>query len=418
METDMEETAHSLRLRFSHCYFITTSISGVIKSTRCATRDPPCGRCGRVGNRRDQMCAVNDSDLMQQPLTFPHGPAMRNRFMLAPLTNLQDNTDGTSTPEGRRFLQMRAAGGFGITMTCAAHVQQVGQGFARQLGAFGDEHIEGLTQLAHGLNSAGTVSYLQLHHAGNRAPAELVGAQPVCPSDDPSTGARALTTAEVEQLVNDFVAAARRAQRAGFHGVELHGAHGYLLCQFLSADINTRTDQFGGSLENRSRVLFDIIDGIRKECGDDLAVGVRLSPERFGIDLHEMCAVFERLADDGKVDLIDMSLWDVDRVPEDASTGGRTLTEAFATLHRGDTRLAVAGKIHTPADVRRVLDAGVDIAVLGRVAILHHDYPLRASEASFTPRAAPVTRAVLADEGVSPHFVEYLSSSFRMVSDA
>ena len=96
----------------------------------------------------------------------------------------------------------------------------------------------------------------------------------------------------------------------------------------------------------------------------------------------------------------------------------RPLLDVFAALPRGDVRLGVAGKIHTPTDVQMVLDAGVDVPVLGRVAILHHDYPHRLqSDAAFTPRHAPVPRAVLAAEGVSPSFVEYLASTFRFVAD-
>jgi 2,4-dienoyl-CoA reductase-like NADH-dependent reductase (Old Yellow Enzyme family) len=350
-------------------------------------------------------------------VSFLHGPPMPNRFMLAPLTNQQSYADGTLSDDEHHWLVMRAQGGFGLTMTCAAHVQAVGQGFAGQLGIFGDQHLDGLTRLAADLNATGTVSYAQLHHAGNRAPAALIGAQPVCPSDDPETGARSLTTTEVEQVVADFVAAARRAQRAGFHGVELHGAHGYLICQFLSADLNRRTDRYGGTLENRSRLLFEIIDGIRRECGPDLALAVRLSPERFGMKVAEIVEVYRRLVDTGEVDLIDMSLWDVQRVAQDEGFEGRPLMEIFAELPRGDVRLGVAGKIHDPADVQRVLDAGVDVPVLGRVAILHHDYPHRLrADPSFVPRRPPVAPEVLAAEGVSPSFIAYLGQNFRFVA--
>ncbi len=351
-------------------------------------------------------------------VTFRHGPAMPNRFMLAPLTNQQSHVDGTLSDDEHRWLTMRAQGGFGLTMTCAAHVQAVGQGFPGQLGIFGDEHLEGLTRLAADLNATGTVSYAQLHHAGNRSPAEVIGSQPVCPSDDPDTGARALTTAEVEQLRDDFVAAAVRAQKAGFHGVELHGAHGYILCQFLSSDINHRTDQYGGSLENRSRLLFEVIDGVRAACGDDLALAVRLSPERFGMKTAEIVDVYARIVDEGPVDLMDMSLWDVNRVTDQPGYDDRTLMEIFAELPRGDVRLGVAGKIHTPADVQSVLDHGVDVPVLGRVAILHHDYPQRLqADPAFEPRRAPVSAEVLAAEGVSPSFIEYLRGTFRFVTD-
>lgn len=348
-----------------------------------------------------------------EPLDFLHGPTMANRFMLAPLTNRQSHDDGTLSDHEHRWLTMRATGGFGLTMTCAAHVQAVGQGFGGQLGVFDDAHLPGLTRLADDLNATGTVSYVQLHHAGMRSPAELVG-RPVSASDDDATGARALTTDEVEQVAADFVAAARRAQQAGFHGVELHGAHGYLLCQFLSPEINQRTDRYGGSLDNRSRLLFDVVAGIRAECGPDLALAVRLSSDRFGILTEEMVEVYRRLVDTGDVDLIDMSLWDVTRPVSDGPLAGRSLLDVFAEIERGDVRLGVAGKIHDPADVQAVLDRGVDVAVLGRVAILHHDYPvLLAKDAAFVPRRPPVAAEVLADEGVSPAFVEYLRTSFR-----
>lgn len=346
-------------------------------------------------------------------VTFTHGPAMSNRFMLAPLTNQQSHADGSLSDEELQWLRLRAEGGFGLTMTCAAHVQAVGQGFAGQLGVWSDHHVEGLTRMAGALNATGTVSYLQLHHAGNRAPAALIGTQPVCPSDDADTGARALSTEEVHEVVEAFVEGARRAQRAGFHGVELHGAHGYLICQFLSSELNHRTDEYGGSLENRSRVLFEIIAGIRAACGPELALAVRLSPERFGMRIAEIVEVYGRLVATGEVDLIDMSLWDVERRSDEEGFEGRTLTEIFAELPRGDVRLGVAGKIHDPADVQRVLDQGVDIAVLGRVAILHHDYPRLAVGEGFVPRRPPATPEVLAAEGVSPSFVHYLATTFK-----
>src|SRR5512137_1772234 len=128
-----------------------------------------------------------------EPMSLAHGPAMKNRFMLAPLTNLQSHADGRLSDEEFHWLTMRAEGGFGLTMTCAAHVQAIGQGFPGQLGIFGDEHLPGLARLAADLNATGTVSYVQLHHAGMRSPADVIGGQPVCPSDDEATGARALT---------------------------------------------------------------------------------------------------------------------------------------------------------------------------------------------------------------------------------
>ena len=230
------------------------------------------------------------TDLLFAPLSFRHGPAMKNRFMLAPLTNLQSHADGTLSDDEFRWLTYRAQGGFGLTMTCAAHVQAVGQGFPGQLGVFSDAHLPGLTRLASAIRAAGSLSSVQLHHAGMRSPTDLVG-QPVAPSDDAETGARALSTAEVEQLIEDFITAAVRAQTAGFDGVEIHGAHGYILAQFLSPETNRRTDRFGGSLENRMAPILEIIAGIRARCRPDFQLGLRLSPERFGLVLGEMIEV-------------------------------------------------------------------------------------------------------------------------------
>lgn len=358
-----------------------------------------------------------------EPVVFPRGPAMVNRFMLAPLTNQQSHDDGTLSDGEHRWLTMRAEGGFGLTMTCAAHVQAIGQGFAGQLGVWGDHQLDGLTRLASDIKEQNSVAIVQLHHAGNRSPADLIGTTPVCPSDDPETGARALTNDEVQTLVADFVDAAERAKRAGFDGVELHGAHGYIICQFLSSELNQRNDEYGGSLDNRSRLLFEILDGVRARCGDDFIVGVRLSPERFGMRLAEITELMQRLVDSGQVDFLDLSLWDCFKEPEEDEWKGRTLLEIVADLdHWSDPQgrhvpLGVAGKLHDPADVQRALDLGADIAVLGRVAILHHDYPNRLqADAEFVPNRPPVTRDYLAGEGLTPAFVGYMNNWKGFVS--
>lgn len=344
-------------------------------------------------------------------LGFTRGPEMKNRFMLAPLTNSQSHDNGVLSDEEFKWLTMRAEGGFGLTMTCAAHVQAVGQGFPGQLGAFSDEHLEGLTRLAKGINDNNSVSICQLHHAGMRSPAELIGESPVCPSADEETGSRALATEEVEQLIKDFIAGAVRCDKAGFDGVEIHGAHGYILCQFLSSEVNHREDQFGGSLENRSRIIFAIIEGIREQCRPNFMLGVRLSPERFGMQLSEIIQVSQRLMDEDKIDFLDMSLWDVFKAPNEETMQEKSLLSWFTELNRGNVRLGVAGKITTPADAEKVMEAGVDWVMLGRAAILHHDYPNQyQSNPDFIPCELPISREHLFAEGLSDKFVTYMAS--------
>lgn len=345
------------------------------------------------------------------PLSFAHGPTMKNRFMLAPLTNLQSHPDGTLSDDEFAWLTYRAAGGFGLTMTCAAHVQAAGQGFPGQLGVFGDQHLAGLSRLAEAIKANDSIASIQLHHAGMRSPKELIGQAPLCPSDDAETGARTLTLSEVEQLRDDFVAAAARAQTAGFDGVEIHGAHGYVLCQFLSPTINRREDRYGGSPENRARIVREIIDGIRSACRPDFHLGIRLSPERFGVELAEIRDLAQGLMGEGKIDYLDMSLWDVAKEPVEEAFQGRTLMSYFTELDRGNVRLGVAGKIMSAATARECLTNGADYVLIGRAAILHHDYPQKvAADPDFKPVALPVTREHLRGERLGPAFIEYMNT--------
>lgn len=353
-----------------------------------------------------------------QPLSFKNGAVMKNRFMLAPMTNQQSHEDGRLSDEEYHWLTLRAKGGFGLTMTCASHVQAIGKGFPGQLGCFSDDHLGGLTRLASAIKAEQSLAVVQLHHAGMRSPEDVISGQAVCPSDNQETGARALTPEEVEQLKEDFVAAAQRAEKAGFDGVEIHGAHGYILCQFLSPVINQRTDQYGGSLENRARILFDIVDSIRDRCRPGFLLGVRLSPERFDLKLGEIIEVSRRLLKEGRIDFLDMSLWDSFKNPVEEAFEGRTLLSYFTELDRGDVRLGVAGKLATPQDAKRCLEDGADFVLLGRAAILQHDFPLQVSaNPAFVPVRIPVTREYLHSQGLSETFVAYMSGWSGFVED-
>jgi len=333
---------------------------------------------------------------------------MKNRLMLAPLTNRQSHADGTLSDAERNWLEMRAAGGFALTMTAAAHVQPVGQGFSGQLGAFDDDHLEGLTALAAGIRARGSLSSLQLHHAGSRAEPELIG-EPVAPSEVPERNVRALFEAEVEALRDDFIAGAHRAEQAGFDGVEIHGAHGYILAEFLSAASNRRTDRYGGSIENRARIIFEIIDGIRAVTRPDFQLGLRFSPERFGLELEEIRDVAAEVLRQEKIDYLDMSLWDVRKEPEDDRFKGRSLMSFFTDLPRGNVRLGAAGRVMDADDAAWVLDAGCDFVMIGRAAILRHDFPERVRrEPDYRSPELPVSVQHLLDEGLSDTFIRYM----------
>ena len=335
---------------------------------------------------------------------------MKNRFTLAPLTNTQSNEDGTLHEDELNWLTMRAKGGFGLVMTCASHVQEIGKGFPGQLGVFSDAQVSGHIQLTKNIMKYGSLAVIQLHHAGMRSPEELIGEQPVCPSENAEFNSRALSMDEVKALRNDFITAAVRAQLCGYDGIEIHGAHGYIIAQFLSAEINKRTDEYGGSLENRARILFEIVDGIRQECGNEFLLGVRLSPERFGLDLMEIRQICEQLISESKIDFLDISVWDYKKMPEDERYNTQSLLSYFTSLDTSNVKLSIAGKIRNGEDVINVIDENVDFVAIGRSAILHHNFPeLVISNPEFMSVRNPVSADYLRSEGVGESFVSYLT---------
>ena len=346
---------------------------------------------------------------LNDKLTFASGHQMKNRFMLAPLTNTQSHEDGVLSDDEYHWLTKRAEGGFGITMSCASHVQEIGKGFPGQLGIFDDKHIDGLTKLTTEIKKHESLAIAQLHHAGMRSPEELINTQPVCPSDDSNTGARSLSFEEVIQLREDFIAAAVRAKKSGYQGVEIHGAHGYILSQFLSSEINRRQDEYGGSNENRSRIIFEIVEGIRNNCGKDFVLGVRLSPEGFGLKLGEIKEVCEELIALNNIDFLDMSLWDSFKDPNEEEHKGKNLLQHFTDMDFGNTMLTVAGNIRSGESVMKILEKDVDFVTVGRAGILHHDFPKRViADEGFEPIELPVSKENLTQEGLSETFIKYM----------
>ena len=343
--------------------------------------------------------------------TFANGSIIKNRYMLAALTNLQSGADGVLSDDEYHWLTRRAEGGFGLTMTCATSVQHRGVGFPGQLGAHEDLHLEGLARLAEGIKAHGSHAVVQLHHGGMRAMGSYCDDVPMCPSDDESTGSKAMTVGEVEGFIEDCIAAAVRIQRAGFDGVQVHGAHGYLLAQFLSPQFNRRDDAYGGGPEKRAKVLFDIIAGINQACGREFSLGVRLSPERFGQRTEEIRDLASELLVDPRLDYLDMSLWDVFKDAHDEAFAGQSLLKVFADLPRKGVALGAAGKLYSAEACERAIESGLDFVLVGRAAVIHADFPRQAlANADFEMHALPVTREHLAAQGLGPKFIDYMAT--------
>ncbi|MDX2091274.1 MAG: NADH:flavin oxidoreductase [Kofleriaceae bacterium] len=361
--------------------------------------------------------------MLFDPFRLRCGQTLPNRLALAPLTNTQSNSDGLLGDAELAFLARRAEGGFGMVETCAAYVALDGKAWDGELGIDRDACIPGLTRIADRLHAGGAKAIVQLFHAGVRAEPALTGtptwsASAFTEHVPPSGPPRAATEADITRVIDQFVAAALRAEAAGFDGVELHGAHGYLLCQFLSRTMNTRDDAWGGAdLAKRARLLREVTRGVRARCRPDFILGVRLSLEDFGqargLDLDESLDVSRWLVEDG-IDFLHASLWDVTR-----KTAKRPEQHALPLLREvvaRDVAIVTAGKIWTRHDAERVLALGADVVALGRSAILNPDWPQRIARGDDIARP-PMTRTELGARAVSPRFQDYLTRWKDFVAD-
>ena len=340
--------------------------------------------------------------MMYTSMEFRCGKVAKNRFILAPMTNQQSHADGTLSEDESKWLLLRAAGGFGVIITCAAFISKCGIGFKGQLGVVSELSHKPHLELNAQIHAHGALSLIQLYHGGNRVDMTRIQGEAVSPMGDPSRGIQQATTAQIRELCERFVDGAVLAQNWGYDGVQLHAAHGYLLCDFLSTT-NQRTDEYGGSLENRIRILLDLLRRLRERCGEFFVISVRLSPERFGIDTVEILEVAQRLLDTQMVDLLDWSLWDVQKVIE-----GTSLLQQVLELDYGRTQMSVAGNVMSAHMVNAVLNCGVDAVAIGRGGILHHDFPKRCKDIDFQCRTLPVSEDTLLTEGLSMAFVDYM----------
>ena len=229
--------------------------------------------------------------------------------MLAPLTNQQSEFDGIASEFDQEWIEQLAEGGYALIQTCATTVEAGGIAFARQLGIHSDAHLPGLAKMATAIREGGGLSAVQLHHAGHRAN-PLLGGIIAPASSNTFPDVEALTTEEVERIRDSFITAAKRAERAGFDGVAIHGAFGWILSEFMSPFLNDRTDKYGGSVENRARLTMEVIEGIRRECNPDFQIGWRLSIERYGLRLEELREITAEILDRELIDYLDLALWD------------------------------------------------------------------------------------------------------------
>jgi NADPH2 dehydrogenase len=201
----------------------------------------------------------------------------RNRIVFPPVVCFHyAGDDGMVTDRNVEHYTQRARGGPGLVVVEATAVMKEGRLAPFQLGIWSDDHIPGLSRLARVIKYEGAVAMIQIHHAGLITPESVSpsAAGPSVAEDNPRS--RSLTKEEAGHIRLSFIAAAIYAQKAGFDGVELHGAHGYLLNQFASPVLNRREDEYGGDLNNRLKLAREIIRGIRRHCGENFLISYRL----------------------------------------------------------------------------------------------------------------------------------------------
>lgn len=311
-----------------------------------------------------------------EPFTLNNAVTIDNRLVVAPMTHYSSHDDGSLSDEERAFLAGRATG-FGMFITAATLVSPEGKAFTGQPYAFRDAHLPSLTETAALIKGQGAKAILQIHHGGDRAIVD--GA--VSPSGTGTT--RALADNDIQSLVTAFGKAAALAIDAGFDGVEIHGANGYLLQQFFSAQSNQRTDRWGGSLQNRMRFPLAVVDAVveqkRRAGRDDFIIGYRFSPEEAGdqgLTMADTFALVDALVQK-PLQYLHVSLWDFHRK---ARRGADTSLTRIELLHRriaGRLPLIGVGCLLSADQVLQAHETGwAEFIAVGKAVMINPSFAL------------------------------------------
>ena len=315
---------------------------------------------------------------------------LKNRIVLPPMANNMADDSGAVTDAHIKHYVRRAKAGVGMVIVEHAYIRRDGRVNERQLGIYDDALIPGLRRLAEAIKACDTVAGIQITHAGGKSTQAAAGTQPFAPSDGLAPGgteaARALAPAEIEAVAQAFVAAAGRAVAAGFDFVEIHGAHGYLLCQFLSPLTNRRADAYGGDLAGRLRLPVQVVRAVRQAVGGDHLLLYRLGASDFmpgGLTEAEGRQAGAALAAAG-VDLLDISggLNGSEPPGWDKVSQGYYVPMAAAVRAVAGVPVVVAGGITDPHFANRVVAEGqVDLVAVGRAMLSNADWAVQARQA-------------------------------------
>lgn len=310
---------------------------------------------------------------------------LKNRAIMAPMSAALGNPDGTVSEPLIAYLTARADGGVGMIITEYCFVTEEGRSSDHQISITDDDKIPGLKQLVDAVHEHGAKICLQLQHGGRRSMVKVMAPSPIMKQTDRVTPYE-MTTQDVYDLIDAFIAGAVRAKKAGFDMVEVHCSHGYLLNDFVSPSANRRTDEFGGGISGRAKAPVMIIEGIKKACGEDYPVSVRLNGDDMVSDgnLGRDSAALAMLMEEAGADLIDVS-GGMNGVgygiaPAAVKTGYNV--DPAEEIHRVvNIPVAVAGRINEPEYAESLLRKGeVEFITLGRSLFADPEFVNKAAE--------------------------------------
>jgi 2,4-dienoyl-CoA reductase-like NADH-dependent reductase (Old Yellow Enzyme family)/thioredoxin reductase len=344
---------------------------------------------------------MNSFQTLFSPLTV-RGLKLKNRIVMEPMIVRYADYDGTVTPRMIEYLEKRAEGGTGLILTAGAYIVPEAKYRPNQLGVYSDDLLPGLKTLAERLHTQGAKAGVQMIHSGRRLSESVYGSEPVAPSPVAHAGTfmgaegkamitpRALSVREISDLVEAYGNAAERIKKAGFDMVEIHGAHSYLINQFLSPHTNNRTDAYGGDFEGRIRFAVEIIDSVRAAVGESFPISFRMNGDDYfgstGIQLEDAQEQAPYFVEAG-VDMLNVSAgssileatnWNI---PPMRMNRGVHLRLSEGIKKVVDVPVIGVGRINDPVIAEEALSRGqLDLVGMARALLADPDLPKKALE--------------------------------------
>lgn len=332
---------------------------------------------------------TNKHPSLFSPFMLTEKIKLRNRIVMAPMTTWSANPDGTISEQELEFYKRRSQN-VGLVITGCTYITPSGIGFTHEFAAYDDRFINSLEKLAAAAKSGGAPAILQIFHAGNKAIPELVPNNDVISASASSVKSgdfmkrvvqsREMTENEIQETIRAFGDVTKRAIKAGFDGIELHGAHGFLLQNFFSPLFNQRNDRWGGDLEGRMRfplaVLQEVKNVVYEYATKPFAIGYRISPEESatgGLRIEDTYKLLDRLISSG-ISYIHTSLVSInDSYPVESPNGPRTI-ELILNHIAGRVPVIAAGKIRTPSQAQEAISTGLPLVAIGKGLVINPEW--------------------------------------------